>query len=75
MQITLANLGPGQKGIIIQIIGGRGMQSHLRTIGVREGKLVRIVTKQPARGPIVLEIDGNRIAMGRGMAMRVLVEI
>lgn len=51
------------------------MQSHLRTIGVREGKLVRIVTKQPARGPIVLEIDGNRIAMGRGMAMGVLVEI
>ncbi|HIH98397.1 MAG TPA: ferrous iron transport protein A [Thermoplasmata archaeon] len=75
MQITLANLGPRQKGTIIQIIGGRGMQSHLRTIGVREGKLVRIVTKQPARGPIVLEIDGNRIAMGRGMAMRVLVEI
>jgi ferrous iron transport protein A len=75
MQIPLTNLRTGQKGVITQITGGYGRQRHLRTIGIREKKSVKILTKQPARGPVVIEIDGNQIAIGRGMAMSVLVEI
>jgi ferrous iron transport protein A len=75
METSLANMRSGQKGVITQIIGGYGRQRHLRTIGIREGKQVKILTKQPARGPVVIEIDGNQIAIGRGMAMSVLVEI
>jgi ferrous iron transport protein A len=75
MEILLANLRTGQKGVITRIIGGYGRQRHLRTIGIREGKLVNILTKQPARGPVVIEIDGNQIAIDRGMAMSILVEI
>lgn len=68
-------MGTGQKGVITRIVGGHGRQRHLRAIGIREGKRVRILTKQPARGPLVIEIDGSQIAIGRGMAAGVLVEI
>ncbi|MHC1585258.1 MAG: FeoA family protein [Candidatus Syntropharchaeia archaeon] len=73
--ITLAQMNPGERGVVRQVLGGWGQQRHLRSLGIREGKVVRIMTKQPARGPIVVEVDGNQIAIGRGVAMKVLVEV
>ena len=74
METSLVDIGIGQSGLITQITGGHGQRRHLRSIGLREGKEIRIVTKQPVGGPIIVEMDGTRIAIGRGMAMHVLVE-
>lgn len=74
METSLVDMEIGQSGLITQITGGHGQKRHLRSMGLREGKNIRIVTKQPAKGPIIVEVDRNKIAIGRGMAVRVLVE-
>lgn len=75
METSLNEMNIGQSGHIKQITGGHGQKRHLRSMGLREGKNVRIITKQPIGGPIIVDMDGNQIAIGRGMAVRVLVDV
>jgi Fe2+ transport system protein FeoA len=77
MMSSLAQMDVGERGVIKQISGGHGQVRHLRVRGIREGKTVRVVAKQPASGPIVIEIEGSPspTAIGRGIAMRILVEV
>lgn len=42
-------------------------------MGVKEGKTVRIVARHPFAGPLVVEVDGKQITIGRGMAQRITV--
>jgi len=74
METSLVDLEKGDSGTITQITGGYGQQRHMRSLGVREGKEINIVAKQPIGGPIIIDIDGNQIAIGRGMATRVMVK-
>ncbi|HDS45746.1 MAG TPA: ferrous iron transport protein A [Methanomicrobia archaeon] len=72
--VLLSSLLPGEQGRIIAVGMGMGRQHHLRRMGLREGKIVTVIATQPAHGPFVLEIDGAQIAIGRGMALHILVE-
>ena len=70
----LTTLFPGERAKIVALGHGAGRQRHLRTMGLMEGKIVEIVATQPARGPVVLNVEGTQIAIGRGMAMHILIE-
>jgi ferrous iron transport protein A len=73
--MKLTDLQQGQKARILRLEGGYGFQRNLRTRGIREGKIVEIITRQPCGGPIVISIEDREIAIGRGMASRVIVEV
>ncbi|MEM2935185.1 MAG: FeoA family protein [Candidatus Thermoplasmatota archaeon] len=75
MEISLIELEEGKDGKIVRIDGGFGFKRRLRNIGLREDKIVRKVTSQPLSGPIVVEVDGREISIGRGIAMKIIVEI
>jgi len=70
----LTALLPGEKARIVALGHGKGRQRHLRTMGLMEGKIVEMVAMQPARGPLVINVDGTQIAIGLGMARRILIE-
>jgi len=69
--MLLTDLRPGEIGIVIQIAGGHGMKQKLALRGIREGSWLRMVSS--SRGPVVVESNGSQIAMGRGMAERIIV--
>ncbi len=75
MQKPLTYLECGHKGRILRLEGGFGFQRMLRSRGVREGKIVTMVTKHPLRGPLVISIGGRQTALGRGMATRIIIEV
>jgi len=74
MEISLSQLQVGKKAKIIKLEGGYTFQRKLKVIGIRENKIVKIITTQPFYGPIVIEIERNQITLGRGMAERIFVE-
>lgn len=74
MELALTALSRGKEGKIVRLEGGHGFQRKLRVMGIREGKLVKVLTVQPFRGPLVIEIEGRRTTLGRGMAQRIWVE-
>jgi len=72
---SLAELKENESGVIVSVAGGFGLQRRLATLGIRTGKKIRMLTAQPFRGPVVVEVDRAHIAIGRGMARKVLVEV
>ncbi len=73
--ISLICLKKGEKGEVVSLEGGDMFQRKLRLLGIREGKIVKILTIQPFYGPLVIEVERNKITLGRGMAGRIFVEI
>lgn len=72
--ITLVDLKNGQNAIIRRIDGGPGLKNRLEVMNIREGKKIRKQCSAPLRGPVVIEIDGCKLAIGRGMAKKVWVD-
>ncbi len=74
-QISLTQLKRGQSGRVIQIMGGFGMTHRLSAIGIRPGKKVTKVSAMFMRGPVTVRVGGTEIAIGFGMASRIIVEV
>lgn len=73
--IPLSELNTGKAAIVRHVEGGPGFQRRLASLGIRTGKTVRKITSEPLRGPIIVEVDDARVAIGRGMAMKVFVVV
>ena len=74
-KIPLTKLPLNKKGKIIGIDGGLGFQKRLRVMGIKEGQIIKIVTKQPFRGPITIAVFSCQMTLGRGMADKITVEV
>ncbi|MFP4175719.1 MAG: ferrous iron transport protein A [Candidatus Brocadiia bacterium] len=72
-QIPLMMLLPGQKASVVEVRGGRGITSKLSSMGLFPGAELSIVSGGPG-GPVIAEVRGSRVVLGRGMAHRVLVQ-
>ena len=75
MIVSLAEMAPGQTGIVISLEGGRGMMRRLAVMGLRRGVAVTKTSSQPFRGPVSVEVGNTEIALGFGLARRVMVEV
>ena len=73
--IPLTMVPYAKKARIVLIKGGHGFQRKMRVMGLREGKIVKVVTKQPLHGPMTIEINGSQVTIGMGMAQRIIVEV
>ncbi len=73
--ISLTWMQTGQSGTIIQIQGGIGLASRLTALGIRPGKRVTKVSSMFIRGPVIIEMDRTQLAIGFGMANRVIVKL
>jgi ferrous iron transport protein A len=60
---------------VMTIDGGHRVRSHLNTLGIHVGDWLTVVERAPFRGPVLVEINGTRLALGRGVAAKVQVEI
>ena len=74
-QISLVQLKRGQSGRVIQIMGGYGMTRRLSALGIRPGKRLTKVSAMFMRGPVTARVGGTEIALGFGMATRIVVEV
>lgn len=73
--MALSSLPSGSSGIIENIAGGHGMINRLNAIGIRPGKKVMKISSMMMRGPVTIDMDGNQVAIGFGMAKRIIVKL
>jgi ferrous iron transport protein A len=62
-----------QEGKILKIIGGHGIINKLEALGVRIGKKIKKINSAKRGGPLVFEIDNTQIAIGKGIAKKILI--
>lgn len=66
-------LSPKEKVMkIYSIDGGDRVKKRLNEVGVIKGELIKV--KEKMSGNVVVEVKGNKIAIGKGMAIKILVE-
>jgi ferrous iron transport protein A len=76
--MPLGLLAPGEKAEILAIKGeSHGCrrctcQCRLESLGLREGKTVEVLNN-PGHGPLLVKVDESRLALGRGVVMKVSV--
>ena len=84
VKVPLTTLGAGQTGIIASIGSnpgrgrsgrGRGFVKRLMDMGLTPGTKVKIIKAAPFSGPVEILVRGSRLALGRGMAKRILIEV
>lgn len=63
----------GEKGIIKRI--NQRLKDQLLGRGIREGKTIRMDTKQPINGPVVITIDRSTTSLGLNLAKKISVEV
>uniref|UniRef100_A0A7C3RJV5 Ferrous iron transport protein A n=1 Tax=Dictyoglomus thermophilum TaxID=14 RepID=A0A7C3RJV5_DICTH len=69
----LIELEKGEKGKVVSIIGGKGKILRLAELGVIPGE--EIVLFQKSLGPVIVKVKDTNLALGRGLAESILVEV
>jgi Fur family ferric uptake transcriptional regulator len=71
--MSLANAHEGELGIVEECYGGSGAQLRLATLGMRKGDEVEVITNSGS-GQLIVAVNNTRLAIGRGVASKVLVK-
>lgn len=72
MRIPLAMLPENEEATIVELRGGRGLVRRLSEMGFTYGTKVKVL-KSVSPGPVLVDVKGSRIALGRGVTMRIMV--
>lgn len=74
MSISLEELKEGESAEVVELDGGFGLQQHLTSLGISPGKVIRRLPVSQGRGPVMVEVEGKGVIIGRGMASKVIVK-
>ncbi len=67
---TLMQLADGDMGVIAAVPPA----PHLAALGLRPGKTVLVHAREKFQGPVIIEIEGRSIALGRGLGSKIMLE-
>jgi ferrous iron transport protein A len=70
---SISKLKIGTKAKIVKIDAGKELTGQIKHMGLFKGEEIKVV--QNTKGPILIAKGSLRLALGRGMAQKVFVEI
>ena len=73
--LPLTHLAPGQHAKVAEIHGGHGVTRRLEGLGIRPGVCVSVMNRFALGGPVTVCVGRSCVALGRGMAQKILVEV
>jgi len=71
--MVLSRIDPGKEVILMDIEGGRGVRSKLYSMGLVPGVKLTVLNRN-GTGPIMIAVKDSRLAIGLGMARKIIVE-
>jgi ferrous iron transport protein A len=73
MEKKLSEMDFDEEGTVKEI--AEDLREQIAGMGIREGKNIRMATKQPIKGPVVVEVDKSFTSLGLGVAEKIVVEV
>ncbi len=71
MAIILTALDKGERGKISHINAGKNASKRLYEMGLNTGAYLQVIKND--YGPVIVSINGNKVALGRGLAEKVML--
>lgn len=75
MKCPVSSMRNGQWGTLTEIEGGEDLTEKLASLGIRVGTRIGRKYGLMGRGPVVLTVGTGEVAIGYGMASRMVVRI
>lgn len=72
--VRLTDIEPKMHVLLKEVQGGVGLKAKLIAQGFVQGTAFEVLDRLGWGGPVLVEINGIKIAIGRRMAERILVE-
>ena len=70
---NITAIEPGREVIVMQLGGGSQFLEKAESLGLRTGVRIRKLSAQVMRGPVTIQIGSTKLALGYGMAKKILV--
>ena len=70
--VPLSALRAGQRAVVRQIAGGHAVAQRLASMGILAGRELEVLRSW---GSVIVRIRDSRLAVGRGVAQRIFVEL
>jgi ferrous iron transport protein A len=75
MEMILAEMKANEKGLVRGCLGGYRLSERLNALGLHKGKEITKVSDSFIGGPVTMRVNRSLMAVGYGMAARILVEV
>jgi Fe2+ transport system protein FeoA len=73
-KISLLNIKENEKVRITEITGGSNLEKRLMSMGAYKGKEIIKLSHIGLRGPVVIKVGRSILALGHGVAAKIIVE-
>jgi len=73
--MDITRMRAGEEGVVVEIQGGYGLLRRLETLGIRPDIRIAKVSAQFARGPVTVQVNNTQVALGFGMASKIIVQL
>ncbi len=73
-KLSLVQVKANEKVRILEILGGSNLESKLLSMGVYKGKFVSKLSHIGLKGPVVIKAGRTILALGHGVAEKIIVE-
>jgi len=73
VQKRLDEMAYEEEGVVANI--QEGIRTRVAGMGIRVGKKIKMLTKEPLKGPVVVVVDEADISLGIGIADKIIVEV
>jgi ferrous iron transport protein A len=71
--VSVSDLGSGTRAVVRDIQGGKNIISRLSAMGLSVGSELEVLENR-GQGPVLVRVRDTRIALGRGEALKIVVE-
>ena len=71
--IALTEMRSGYSGVVAEIHGGFKFVIRLNAMGLIPGRRITKTSSMMGQGPVTIEVDRVQLAIGYGMASRIMV--
>ncbi|GAB4470323.1 MAG: hypothetical protein Kow0088_03100 [Anaerolineales bacterium] len=71
--LPLSELASGEKATFVDLRGGWGVKGRLTSLGFTPGVSITMIQNY-GWGPVIVEVRGTRVALGRHEAKRIFVQ-
>ncbi|MCK5076633.1 MAG: ferrous iron transport protein A [Calditrichia bacterium] len=75
MRVVLKEIPVGKSGKVAECDGGVNFRLRLNKLGLHKGDVIKIKRNSRFSGPVIIEAMGREIAVGRGIAEKIFMEI
>ena len=75
MERRLSELRPGERGVVVRVVGERRLRRRILDMGIVSGTEVEVVRVAPLGDPVEFRLKGYELSLRRDEAENVIVRI